>query len=103
MSDVLEVTPGLQCCLLCGRTLTDRALHDRLEEPIITSIRLEHHEWASADGTCAPCVSAYRELLDARLKRAERLNAEGDRSVWWARVSRFLRRGDVVPTAELSP
>lgn len=41
MKDVIEVTPGLQCCLLCGRTLTDRALHDGLEELIINAIRFE--------------------------------------------------------------
>ena len=95
MKDVIEVTPGLQCCLLCGRMLTDRALHDGLEEPIINAIRFEHPEWASGDETCAPCVSAYRELLDGRLKRAARLNAERVERGWRARISRFLNRGDV--------
>ena len=50
MREMMDVTPGLQCCLLCGRTLTDRALHDRMEEPVINFIRKEHPKWASADG-----------------------------------------------------
>ncbi len=96
MNDIIEITPGLECCLLCGRTLTNRVLHDGLEEPIINSIRVEHPEWASTNGACAPCVSAYRELLDGRLKRAARLDAERVEQGWRARISRFLMRGDVV-------
>ena len=92
-SEISDITPGLQCCLLCGRTLTDRALHDRLEEPIINAIRLEHHEWAGANGACAPCVSAYRGLLAGRMTRAERLRVEAREGRWWWRVSRFLNRG----------
>lgn len=90
MREMMDVTPGLQCCLLCGRTLTDRALHDRLEEPVINSIRKEHPEWASADGACAPCVNAYRKLLDDRLTRNERLREQYEEQHLWTRVSRFF-------------
>lgn len=90
MREMTAVTPGLQCCLLCGRTLTDRALHDRMEEPVLNSIRTEHPEWASADGACAPCVSEYRKLLDARLTRDEKLRAQSESQHLWTRVSRFF-------------
>ncbi len=88
--EMMSVTPGLQCCLLCGRILTDRALHDRMEEPVINAICSEHPQWANADGTCAPCVSAYRKLLDDRLTRDERLRAEYESQRLWTRVSRFF-------------
>ncbi len=68
-SSEVIVTPGWQCCLLCGRTLTDRALHDALEEPVLAAIRAEHPEWSSIDGACQPCVSHYRSLLRERLAR----------------------------------
>lgn len=90
MNEMYEVTAGLQCCLLCGRTLTDRTLHDRLEEPIIAAISREHRGWAGADETCARCVSAYRELLDGRLTRAARLDAARVERGWRARINRFL-------------
>jgi len=35
----------MQCCLICGRTLTDREVHDALEEQVLKSIRDEHPEW----------------------------------------------------------
>lgn len=99
MNDVIEVTPGLQCCLLCGRTLTDRALHDRLEEPVINAIRLEHPEWAGAgDGTCAPCLSAYRKLLEGRITRAERRRIETENQNMRARLGRFFFRGKISVT-----
>jgi len=91
LNEMMDVTQGLQCCLLCGRTLTDRALHDRLEEPVINAIRLEHPEWANADGTCAPCLSAYRKLLEDRLTRDERLHTQAEDHRLWARVERFFR------------
>ncbi|MGB8511023.1 MAG: hypothetical protein WCD76_21815 [Pyrinomonadaceae bacterium] len=69
------ITPGLQCCLLCGRTLTDRALHDALEQPALDAIRAEHPEWSSVDGACQPCVDYYRELLRERMTREERASA----------------------------
>ena len=63
------LTPGLQCCLRCGRLLTDRALHDALEEPVLDSIRARHPEWAAPGGACQPCVREYRRLLERRHAR----------------------------------
>lgn len=71
MEEVLEFTPGLQCCVRCGRVLVDRRLHDRLEEPILSAIQNEHPEWVAADGACVPCVSRYREILNDRVRRDE--------------------------------
>lgn len=71
MEEVLEFTPGLQCCIRCGRLLIDRRLHDRLEEPILSAIQNEHPEWVTADGACRPCVSRYREILNDRIRRDE--------------------------------
>ncbi|MBA3323342.1 MAG: hypothetical protein H0T45_18125 [Pyrinomonadaceae bacterium] len=95
MSEIVSVTPGLQCCLLCGRVLTDRALHDRLEEPVLASIRAEHPEWASADGDCAPCVSVYRKLLEERMTRAQRMRARADGRRLWARMSSLFGRDKI--------
>ncbi len=81
MSEILNLTPGLQCCLLCGRTLTDRALHDRLEESVLASIRAEHPEWSDGDGACQPCIQHYRKLLSERMGRAERLRAPARRRI----------------------
>ncbi len=75
MNEFIELKAGLQCCLLCGRTLTDRALHDRMEEPILASIRTAHPEWRGEDESCQPCVHEYRKLLAERLTRAEKLAA----------------------------
>lgn len=80
MSGIYELTPGLQCCLLCGRTLTDRALHDRMEEPVIASIRAGHPEWWGENESCQPCVEEYRKLLASRLKRAEALAVSAPKS-----------------------
>jgi hypothetical protein len=88
-----DVIEGLQCCLLCGRVLTDRALHDRLEEPALASIRAEHPEWASLDGACAPCVDAYRKLLADRITRDERLRRQAESRRWWVRMGRLFGRG----------
>jgi hypothetical protein len=79
------IPQGWQCCLLCGRTLTDRALHDALEEPVLAAIRAEHPEWSSVDGACQPCVNHYRNLLRERLTREARLEVE-TQSRWptWA-------------------
>ena len=38
--------PAFQCCLVCGRTLTDRALRDESEGRVLAAIRSEHPEWA---------------------------------------------------------
>lgn len=83
-----ELTPGLQCCLLCGRTLTDRALHDALEEPVLAAIRAEHPEWSGVDGVCEPCVEHYRRLLRERLTREEstRVQTEPRRPNWLSRL-----------------
>lgn len=65
-----ELKQGWQCCLLCGRTLTDRAAHDRLEQPVLAVIRAEHPEWVNESEACAPCVSHYRKLLHERMTRS---------------------------------
>jgi len=87
MSEILNLTPGLQCCLLCGRTLTDRALHDRLEASVLASIRAEHPEWSDGDGACQPCIQHYRKFLSERMGRAGRLRAPARR-----RISRWMVR-----------
>ncbi|HEX8144566.1 MAG TPA: hypothetical protein VF553_18505 [Pyrinomonadaceae bacterium] len=91
MSEILDLTPGLQCCLRCGRLLTDRALHDALEEPVLASIRAEHPEWTRPDEVCQPCIGQYRRLLDERQTRSERLlEAQQSRRPSW--MSRWLDR-----------
>ena len=66
-------TPSaLQCCLLCGRTLTDREGHDALEQQVLKSIRDEHPEWTDESGACEPCVNHFRQLLEERVTREER-------------------------------
>ena len=95
MGEIVNVTPGWQCCLRCGRALTDRALHDRLEEPVLVAIRAEHPEWSDGDGACRPCVRHYRKLLDDRLTRDERLRAsELGRIPRW--VNRLLGRAESI-------
>ncbi len=79
----------MQCCLVCGRTLTNRAAHDALEERVLEAISSEHPEWMNEDGRCALCVTHYRALLKARISRSERLRATADRS-WSRRVGRLL-------------
>ncbi|MFN2456149.1 MAG: hypothetical protein ABR577_18245 [Pyrinomonadaceae bacterium] len=76
VNEVFDVTPGLQCCVRCGRVLTDRALHDSIEERVLDSIRADHSEWIQADGACQPCLSEYRRLLVNRQTRAEQLREE---------------------------
>lgn len=85
MSELIELTPGLQCCLRCGRTLTDRAMHDSLEEPVLDSIRADHPEWARVDGNCQPCLGEYRRLLGERLSRpVKKREAATARASSWA-------------------
>lgn len=68
-----ELTPGLQCCLRCGRMLTNRALHDALEEPVLASIRAGRGGGVdNTDGECQPCIEEYRDLLNKRQARSER-------------------------------
>ncbi|HEY0003637.1 MAG TPA: hypothetical protein VGB17_02415 [Pyrinomonadaceae bacterium] len=76
MNEILDLTPGLQCCLRCGRLLTDRALHDAIEEPVLASIRMAHPEWVGTDEVCQPCLKEYRDLLSERQSRSERLIEE---------------------------
>jgi len=100
MNEAAELTPGLQCCLRCGRVLTDRALHDSMEESMLYAIRARHPEWAQetpgeAGGEeCQPCLSEYRRLLSDRQTRAEeRLRAAAQPGGWlplW--VNRMLSR-----------
>jgi hypothetical protein len=70
VNEILDLTPGLQCCLRCRRLLTDRALHDALEEPVLASIRAGHSELASPNETCQPCIEEYRDLLKERATRS---------------------------------
>jgi len=98
MNETTELAPGLQCCLRCGRVLTDRALHDSMEESMLYAIRARHPEWVQetneASGECQPCLSEYRRLLDDRRTRAEeRLRAAVEPGGWmpsW--VNRMLSR-----------
>jgi hypothetical protein len=81
MDENIELTPGLQCCLRCGRTLTNRALHDALEEPVLASIRAGRGgDVNGATGECQPCIEEYRSLLNKRQKRAERPAAQSSGS-----------------------
>lgn len=72
-----------QCCLVCGRTLTDRKAHEALEEQVLKSIRDEHPEWANRSGACEPCISHYRQILKERATREERVLAASRRQ--WPR------------------
>ena len=71
MDEGSDITSGLQCCLICGRTVSDRELHDSFEERALASIRAEHPEWAATGVPCAPCVELYRAMLRERAGRAE--------------------------------
>lgn len=69
-----ETSAALQCCVLCHRTLTDRAQHEALEESVLATLRAEHPEWArgaAADGVRQASVEYYRALLKQRAERAE--------------------------------
>ena len=81
----------LQCCLVCGRTLTERALHDELEGLVLAAIRAEHPEWAEGGEACEPCVAHYRRLLRGRVTREQRLR-ERSRRRWPQRLMLMLRR-----------
>ncbi len=89
MSEIIELTQGLQCCLWCQRTLTNRSLHDQLEEPVLASIRTAHPEWLGENGSYKLCLEEYRKLLADRLMRAEVLAASAsDHRIpgWFSRV-----------------
>ena len=70
-----QVPTGLQCCLFCGRVLTDRALHDAMEAPALAAFRAVHPELSSGNDACVPCVEEYRNLLEERKTRSERIKA----------------------------
>jgi bacterioferritin-associated ferredoxin len=76
VNEILDLTPALQCCLRCRRLLTDRVLHDAMEEPVLASIRAGHSELASPNETCQPCIEEYRNLLKEREVRSLGLSAE---------------------------
>ena len=86
MGETAIFTPGLQCCLLCGRTLTDRALHDELEGRVLDAIRAEHPEWVGEGGACAPCTKHYRGILKSRASRAQQLKTLARRGRLWRRA-----------------
>ena len=67
MSDT-DTTPGLQCCVMCGRKLTDRSLHDSLEQAVLAPIRAEHPEWVDANRVCELCIRKYRMILETAPK-----------------------------------
>ncbi len=73
MDEIAGLAPGLQCCLRCGRVITNRELHDSIEEPALASIRRSHPEWAAGTTgeTCQPCLSEYRKLLSDRQTRSQ--------------------------------
>ncbi len=99
MSEIIELTQGLQCCLWCQRTLTNRALHDQLEEPVLALIRTAHPEWSGEEGSSNQCLEAYRKLLADRLIRAEGLAASAnDHRVpgWFSRLLGRNRETTVV-------
>jgi hypothetical protein len=100
MSEIIELTPGLQCCLRCGRVLTNRGLHDALEEPVLASIRAGRTGAEGSAETCQPCLEEYRNLLNGRESRSERLREEDNRSrLPW--LSRWLGRRGVATTPSL--
>lgn len=92
MSEILDLTVGLQCCLRCGRLLTNRALHDAIEEPVLASIRAGHPEWTGTDEVCAPCLSEYHTLLSGRQTRSARWLREREQRRWLFRLGRWFER-----------
>ena len=87
--DNFELAQGMQCCLRCRRVLTDRALHDLVEDSVLHAIGARHPEWATADEECRPCVEEYRRLLSDRQTRSERLREES-KTPWPLWVSRMF-------------
>lgn len=93
VNENIELTPGLQCCLRCGRVLTDRALHDAFEEPVLASIRAGRggaSGSSSAGGECQPCIEEYRALLNKRQTRAEQFVLEEAGGRRLPRVGKWL-------------
>ena len=90
MNEESVITPGLQCCLICGRTLSDRVAHDSVEEVALAAIRAEHPEWSESPGACTPCVEQYRSLLRRRKERGEPPSGPTRRPL--SLLSTFFRR-----------
>ena len=90
MDDEVNITPGTQCCLVCGRTITDRELHDSLEAPALAAIRAEHPEWGVNDGPCEPCAARYRELIRERSAREVVRPDAGRNPPVWRRLFRGI-------------
>lgn len=96
----MELTPGLQCCLRCGRVLTNRVLHDALEEPVLASIRAGHSDLEGPAEACQPCIEEYRNLLNERQSRSARVREEDNRSrLPW--LSKWLGKRRVAATPSL--
>lgn len=73
--------------------LTDRALHDAFEEPVLASIRAGRGGTSgkvSGDGECQPCIEEYRALLNRRETRAEQFVEASDGGSRLPRVGRWL-------------
>ena len=88
----MDTSSSLQCCVLCGRMLTDRSLHDDLERAILAAIRSEHPEWVDANGICELCIRKYRMLLEQRRRRVEDAREKAGRPKWLARLIRRFRK-----------
>ncbi|MBA3767855.1 MAG: hypothetical protein H0W99_12885 [Acidobacteria bacterium] len=43
---------------------------------MLAAIRAEHPEWTDQNGVCEACVSYYRNLLQERATRGERLRVQ---------------------------
>lgn len=67
---MIELTQGLQCCLRCGRVLTDRTLHDLFEDAALEGIRAGRGDGAPDEEVCEPCVRDFRTLLRRRRTRS---------------------------------
>ena len=91
MSDT-DTTPGLQCCVMCGRKLTDRSLHDSLEQAVLAAIRAEHPEWVDTNRVCELCIRKYRMILEHRRRRVEEAREKASQPTWLACLIQRFRR-----------
>ncbi len=73
--------------------LTERALHDDLEDRVLAAIISEHPEWVEASGECKQCITQYRELLKRREDRAVAEREKQSRKRRWLSllIERFKR------------
>ncbi len=67
----MQPSLALQYCLICGRTLTDRGSHDKLELSVLRTISSEHPEWIETNGACEACIFYYRRFQKKRTTREE--------------------------------